>query len=148
MVEAAFLQYGTIVHVVSESPTWGPKTGDPLCEHYGMRYEFAYVTYSDKASAVAAQREMQGFIFIGAGVPTDDRRPTPAPGALPPPPGMARSIQEAGGRRQETQKRQRSDRMTMTVGIGYVEVEGKGELVGRGTERTHVVRLADVVAGG
>ena len=37
--------------------------------------------------------------------------------------------------------------MTMTVGIGYVEVEGKGELVGRGTERTHVVRLADVVAG-
>ena len=35
----------------------------------------------------------------------------------------------------------------MTVRIGYVEVEGKGELVGRGTERTHVVRLADVVAG-
>ena len=28
-----------------------------------------------------------------------------------------------------------------------MEVEGKGELVGRGTERTHVVRLADVVAG-
>ena len=38
--------------------------------------------------------------------------------------------------------------MTMTVGVGYVEVEGKGELVGRGTERTHFVRLADVVAGG
>ena len=37
--------------------------------------------------------------------------------------------------------------MTITVEVGYVEVEGKGELVGRGTERTHVVRLADVVAG-
>ena len=75
MVEAAFLQYGTIVHVVIESPAWGPKTGDPLCERYGMRYEFAYVTYSDKASAVAAQREMQGFIFIGAGVPTEHPHP-------------------------------------------------------------------------
>ena len=48
---------------------------------------------------------------------------------------------------QEIQKRKRSDRMTITVGVGYVEVEGKGELVGRGTERTHIVRLADVVAG-
>ena len=28
-----------------------------------------------------------------------------------------------------------------------MEVEGKGELVGRDTKRTHVVRLADVVAG-
>ena len=69
------MQYGTVVHVVIESPTWGPKTGDPLCERYGMRYEFAYVTYSDKASAVAAQREMQGFIFIGAGVPTEHPHP-------------------------------------------------------------------------
>ena len=29
----------------------------------------------------------------------------------------------------------------------HVEVAGKGELVGRDTKRTHVVRLADVVAG-
>ena len=40
-----------------------------------MRYEFAYVTYSDKASAVAAQREMQSFIFIGACVPTEHPHP-------------------------------------------------------------------------
>ena len=31
--------------------------------------------------------------------------------------------------------------------MGYVEIEGKGELVGRGTGRIHVVRLAEVVAG-
>ena len=61
--------------------------------------------------------------------------------------GMASSMQGADRRRQAIQKRQRSDLTTVTVGIGYVEVEGKGELVGRGTERTHVVRLADVVAG-
>ena len=36
--------------------------------------------------------------------------------------------------------------MTVAGGLGYVEVEGKGELVGRDTKRTHVVRLADVVA--
>ena len=48
--------------------------------------------------------------------------------------GMARSIQGADRRWQAIQKRQRSDRTTVTVGIGYVEVEGKGELVGRGTE--------------
>ena len=41
--------------------------------------------------------------------------------------GMARSIQGADRRRQAIQKRQRSDRMTMTVGIGYVEVE-KGKV--------------------
>ena len=49
-------------------------------------------------------------------------------------PGMARSIQGADRRPQAIQKRQGSDRTTVTVGIGYVEVEGKGELVGRGTE--------------
>ena len=75
MVEAAFAQYGTITYVAIESPTWGPKTGDPLYERYGMRYKFAYITYSDKASAAAAQREMQGFIFIGTGVPTDHPHP-------------------------------------------------------------------------
>ena len=37
--------------------------------------------------------------------------------------------------------------MTVSVSVGYVEIEGRGELVGRGTERMHVVRLADVVAG-
>ena len=37
--------------------------------------------------------------------------------------------------------------MTVSVSVGYVEIEGKGELVGRGTGRIHVVRLADVVAG-
>ena len=37
--------------------------------------------------------------------------------------------------------------MTVSVGVGYVEIEGRGEQVGRGTEIMHVVRLADVVAG-
>ena len=37
--------------------------------------------------------------------------------------------------------------MTVSVSVGYVEIEGKGELVGRGTGRIHVVRLAEVVAG-
>ena len=37
--------------------------------------------------------------------------------------------------------------MTVSVNVGYVEIEGIGELVGRGTGRIHVVRLADVVAG-
>ena len=44
------------------------------------------------------------------------------------------------------QKRKRRDRVTVSVSVGYVEIEGRGELVGRGTERMHVVRLADVVA--
>ena len=43
-------------------------------------------------------------------------------------PGMARSTQGADRGRQTIQKRQRSERTTVTVGIGYVEVEGKGEL--------------------
>ena len=48
-------------------------------------------------------------------------------------------------RRQATQKRKRRDRVTASVSVGYVELEGRGELVGRGTERVHVFRLADVV---
>ena len=44
-------------------------------------------------------------------------------------------------------KRKRRDRVTVSVSVGYVEIEGKGELVGRGTGRIHVVRLAEVVAG-
>ena len=39
MVEAVFAQCGTVIDVVIESPTWGAKTGDPLCERYGMRYD-------------------------------------------------------------------------------------------------------------
>ena len=38
-------------------------------------------------------------------------------------------------------KRPRSDRTLVTVKLGQVEVEGKGELVGRDTRRRHVVRL-------
>ena len=49
-------------------------------------------------------------------------------------------------RRQTALKRKRRDRVTVPVSVGYVEIEGRGELVGRGTRRMHVVRLADVVA--
>ena len=49
-------------------------------------------------------------------------------------------------RRRTALKRKRRDRVTVPVSVGYVEIEGRGELVGRGTRRMHVVRLADVVA--
>ena len=49
-------------------------------------------------------------------------------------------------RRRAALKRRRRDRVAVPVSVGYVEIEGRGELVGRGTRRMHVVRLADVVA--
>ena len=49
--------------------------------------------------------------------PTDKIEPPAAPAA----------------RRQAAQKRKRRDRMTVSVGVGYVEIEGSGELAGRGT---------------
>ena len=61
--------------------------------------------------------------------------------------GIVKSTQGADRGRQTVHKRSRSERTTVTVELGQVEVEGKGELVGRDTRRTHVVRLADVVAG-
>ena len=69
MVEAAFLHYGTIVHVVIESPTWGAEDRRATRSASASACATSSRTspsYSDKASAVAAQREMQVFIFIGA----------------------------------------------------------------------------------
>ena len=45
----------------------------------------------------------------------------------------------------DTEKEEELDRVTVSVSVGYVEIEGRRELVGRGTERMHGVRLADVV---
>ena len=73
MVEIAFSQYGQINHVVMEMPTWGPKTGDPVYDRRDVRYLIAYITYSDKMSAVAAVKNMQGFRFIGANQPFEHR---------------------------------------------------------------------------
>ena len=73
MVEIAFSQYGRINHVVMEMPTWGPKTGDPVYDRRDVRYLIAYITYSDKMSAVAAVKNMQGFRFIGANQPVEHR---------------------------------------------------------------------------
>ena len=55
-------------------------------------------------------------------------------------------LQEVGFWRNRVFSKRR-DRVTVSVSVGYVEIEGRGELVGRGTGRMHVVRLADVVAG-
>ena len=62
--------------------------------------------------------------------------------------GVARSTQRADrGRQTRTaHKRLRIDSTLVTVELGHVEVAGKGELLGRDTRRTHIVKLADVVA--
>jgi len=73
MVEIAFSQYGRINHVVMEMPTWGPKTSDPVYDRRDVRYLIAYITYSDKMSAVAAVKNMQDFRFIGANQPFEHR---------------------------------------------------------------------------
>ena len=49
-----------------------PKTGLPMIETYNS----ATITYLNKTSAMAAEREMDGFIFIGGHVP--DSHPHPA----------------------------------------------------------------------
>ena len=54
--------------------------------------------------------------------------------------------QIGGGRRGTAHKRPRIDSTLVTVELGHVEVAGKGELLGRDTRRTHIVKLADVVA--
>ena len=69
------------------------------------------------------------------------------PSAAPAASAVSQSPAAPAARRQATQKRKRRDRVTVSVSVGYVEIEGRGELVGRGTGRMHVVRLADVVAG-
>ena len=50
-----------------------PKTGDPVYDRRDVRYLIAYITYSDKMSAVAAVKNMQDFRFIGANQPFEHR---------------------------------------------------------------------------
>ena len=61
--------------------------------------------------------------------------------------GVARNTEGADRGQRTVHKRPRSDRTLVTVELGQLKVAGKGELLGRDTRRTHIVRLADVVAG-
>ena len=67
-----FAPFGGIKYVHLETASWMPKTGLPMIETYSS----ATITYLNKTSAMAAEREMDGFIFIGGHVP--DSHPHPA----------------------------------------------------------------------
>ena len=71
-VQLKFAPFGGIKYVHLETASWMPKTGLPMIETYNS----ATITYLNKTSAVAAEREMDGFIFIGGHVP--DSHPHPA----------------------------------------------------------------------
>ena len=77
MVTTAFQRFGKINHVRMEMPSWGPKAWDSAGDRYGpgggVNYLIMHLTFSDKAGAAAAVKGGNGFTFIGADVPRDDR---------------------------------------------------------------------------
>ena len=61
------------------------------------------------------------------------------PSAAPAASAVPQSPAAPTARWQVAKKRKKRDRVTVSVSVGYVEIEGKGELVGRGTGRIQAV---------